>query len=107
MSFHARLLSARRHITPDRNCRIPRISFIHAAPIPDRADQPAETIMIDPNFVLLYVDNPATSATFYAELLGKQPIESSPTFAMFALDSGVKLGLWSRHTVEPAALSAE
>jgi catechol 2,3-dioxygenase-like lactoylglutathione lyase family enzyme len=57
----------------------------------------------DPNFVILYVDSPAASARFYAELLGKQPVEQSPTFAMFALDSGVMLGLWSRSTVEPAA----
>jgi catechol 2,3-dioxygenase-like lactoylglutathione lyase family enzyme len=56
----------------------------------------------DPNFVILYVDSPAASARFYAELLGKQPVEASPTFAMFALDSGVMLGLWSRQTVEPA-----
>ncbi len=59
--------------------------------------------MSDPTFILLYVDSPAASARFYATLLGKEPIESSPTFAMFALDSGVKLGLWSKHTVEPAA----
>jgi len=60
-------------------------------------------MMIDPNFILLCVDSPETSAAFYAELLGTQPLECSPTFAMFALASGVKLGLWSRHTVEPAA----
>ena len=59
--------------------------------------------MPDPNFILLYVDSPARSARFYGELLGKPPVESSPTFAMFALESGVMLGLWSRHTVEPAA----
>jgi catechol 2,3-dioxygenase-like lactoylglutathione lyase family enzyme len=59
--------------------------------------------MTDPNFVLLYVESPEKSAAFYADLLGKAPIESSPTFAMFALESGVMLGLWSRHTVEPAA----
>jgi len=59
--------------------------------------------MTDPNYVLLYVDNPAASAAFYAELLDKQPVETSPTFALFVLSSGVKLGLWSRHTVEPAA----
>lgn len=58
--------------------------------------------MTDPNFIILYVDSPATSARFYADLLDKQPIEASPTFAMFALASGVMLGLWSRHTVEPA-----
>jgi catechol 2,3-dioxygenase-like lactoylglutathione lyase family enzyme len=59
--------------------------------------------MADPNFVLLYVDSPPASATFYAGLLGRPPVESSPTFAMFALSSGVMLGLWSKHTVEPAA----
>ena len=59
--------------------------------------------MPDPNFILLYVDSPPRSARFYAELIGKPPVESSPTFAMFALESGVMLGLWSRHTVEPAA----
>jgi catechol 2,3-dioxygenase-like lactoylglutathione lyase family enzyme len=59
--------------------------------------------MADPNFIILYVDNPAASADFYTALLGKPPVESSPTFAMFALPSGVMLGLWSRHTVEPAA----
>lgn len=62
--------------------------------------------MMNPNFILLYVDNPETSAVFYAELLGSQPLESSPTFAMFALASGVKLGLWSRHTVEPKPLAS-
>ncbi len=59
--------------------------------------------MADPNFIILYVDNPAASANFYADLLGKPPVESSPTFAMFALPSGVMFGLWSSHTVEPAA----
>lgn len=59
--------------------------------------------MSDPNFVILFVDSPTASAAFYAELLGRPPVESSPTFAMFALDSGVMLGLWSRHTVQPAA----
>ena len=59
--------------------------------------------MFDPNFVLLYVDSPAASAAFYSELLGHPPVESSPTFALFALASGVMLGLWSKHTVEPAA----
>lgn len=59
--------------------------------------------MAEPNFIILYVDNPTASADFYAALLGKPPVESSPTFAMFALRSGVMLGLWSRHAVEPAA----
>ncbi|TDR82740.1 VOC family protein [Paludibacterium purpuratum] len=59
--------------------------------------------MAQPNYLLLYVDSPAQSAAFYSWLLDRQPVESSPTFALFVLDSGVKLGLWSKHTVEPAA----
>ncbi len=57
----------------------------------------------DPKCTLLYVDSPAASAAFYEELLGRAPVESSPTFAMFVLASGLRLGLWSKHTVEPAA----
>ncbi len=59
--------------------------------------------MQDPNFILLYVENPSVSAAFYRALLGKPPVEDSPTFSLFALDSGLKLGLWARPTVEPAA----
>lgn len=59
--------------------------------------------MFNPNFLLLYVDNPSTSAAFYARLLGHAPVEASATFVMFALGSGPMLGLWSKHTVEPAA----
>jgi catechol 2,3-dioxygenase-like lactoylglutathione lyase family enzyme len=62
--------------------------------------------MPSPNFILLYVDSPPLSARFYKELLGKPPVETSPTFAMFALDNGVMLGLWSRHTAEPAPVVA-
>lgn len=62
--------------------------------------------MFDAHFVLLYVDSPAASARFYAALLGREPIEESPTFAMFPLPSGLMLGLWSRHSVEPTAKAA-
>ncbi|MBY6264664.1 drug:proton antiporter [Azospirillum sp. 412522] len=55
------------------------------------------------DFVLLHVDSPAASAAFYADLLGRPPVEASPTFAMFKAGNGLMLGLWSRHTVEPAA----
>jgi catechol 2,3-dioxygenase-like lactoylglutathione lyase family enzyme len=58
------------------------------------------------SFVLLYVENPPASAAFYSDLLGRPPIETSPTFAMLPLRDGVMLGLWSRATVEPAAVSA-
>ena len=59
--------------------------------------------MSDISFVLLYVDSPPASAAFYTDLLGRPPADSSPTFAMFAMDSGLMLGLWKRDTVEPAA----
>ncbi|WP_025128803.1 VOC family protein [Pseudomonas sp. PH1b] len=59
--------------------------------------------MITHTYFLLYVDSPAVSAAFYSRLLNKSPVESSQTFALFILDSGIKLGLWSRHTVEPSA----
>ncbi|PZM11220.1 VOC family protein [Rhizobium tubonense] len=62
--------------------------------------------MFSQNFMLLYVDSPSASATFYGALLEREPVETSPTFALFALDSGLMLGLWSRHTVEPAATAA-
>ncbi len=57
--------------------------------------------MTDPNFLLLYVDNPENSASFYTGLLGRKPVEASANFAMFALGAGVMLGLWSKHTAEP------
>lgn len=59
--------------------------------------------MFDAHFILLHVESPEASARFYADLIGQPPLEQSPTFAMFALPSGARLGLWSRHTVEPAA----
>jgi predicted enzyme related to lactoylglutathione lyase len=62
--------------------------------------------MSDPNFIILYVDDAGTSSAFYADLLGKAPVEASPTFAMFHLDSGVMLGLWKRKGVEPPAIES-
>lgn len=62
--------------------------------------------MPEASFVILYVDSPERSASFYRDLLARDPVESSPTFAMFALREGLMLGLWSRHTVEPRATGA-
>lgn len=59
--------------------------------------------MIEPSLFILYVDSPLNSAEFYSRLLGKPPLDASATFAMFALDSGIKLALWSKHTVEPSS----
>jgi catechol 2,3-dioxygenase-like lactoylglutathione lyase family enzyme len=59
--------------------------------------------MLSPNFIVIYVASPERSADFYSGLLGRAPMQASPSFVLFDLDSGVKLGLWSRHEVEPAA----
>ncbi|WP_315289352.1 VOC family protein [Serratia proteamaculans] len=59
--------------------------------------------MTTPNMTLLYVDNPENSAAFYRRLLGQAPVEISPTFALFVLSNGLKLAMWSKHGVEPAA----
>lgn len=58
--------------------------------------------MVSPTYYLLHVADPTKSADFYTELFGRAPVESSPTFALFVLDGGVKVGLWSKATVEPA-----
>ena len=58
------------------------------------------------SFINLYVADPGASASFYADLLGRPPVEASPTFVMFAVSDSVMLGLWSKHTVEPAATAS-
>src|SRR6476619_3799766 len=59
-----------------------------------------------PHFVLLYVNEPHVSAAFYARLLDRQPLDSSPNFVMFELSPGLRLGLWARRDVEPAPSGA-
>ena len=59
-----------------------------------------------PHFILLYVDDPQASAAFYARLLDRQPLDSSPNFVMFELAPGLRLGLWARRDVKPALGSA-
>ena len=59
--------------------------------------------MADLNFILLYVDDVATSVGFYEKVLGRAAIESSPTFAMTAAAPGIMLGLWRRDGVAPPA----
>ena len=55
-----------------------------------------------PHFILLYVDEPQKSAAFYARLLERQPLNSSPNFVMFELSPNLRLGLWARRDVKPA-----
>ena len=58
------------------------------------------------NYILLAVTNPAMSSKFYAELLGIEPVENSPTFVLFVLPNGVKLGLWLTTEIAPAPKAA-
>jgi catechol 2,3-dioxygenase-like lactoylglutathione lyase family enzyme len=53
------------------------------------------------DFNVLYVADPAASAAFYSELLGRRPVEVSPSFAMFAFGNKAMLGLWGRDGVVP------
>jgi len=57
--------------------------------------------MTTPSMTMIYVDSPEKSAEFYRQLLGTEPVEQSPTFALFIFNNGFKLGMWSKHTVEP------
>ncbi len=60
--------------------------------------------MLTANMTIIYVPNVVKSADFYAALFDMKPVELSPTFAMFIFNSGFKLGIWSKYTVQPAAL---
>ena len=57
--------------------------------------------MTTPNMILLYVQDPAKSVDFYADILNTKPLEQSPTFAMFQMNESIVLGLWAKHAVEP------
>ena len=61
--------------------------------------------MLNPDYVLLHVDDALASARFYEDLLGAKPVEAAPTFALFVLPT-IKLGLWTRQNVEPKATAA-
>jgi len=58
------------------------------------------------NYILLAVADPARSAAFYSSLLGIKPVENSPTFVLYVLPNGIKLGLWSKGEIEPAPRTA-
>ncbi|HBT52005.1 MAG TPA: drug:proton antiporter, partial [Erwinia persicina] len=53
------------------------------------------------DFTILYVASPANSAAFYQRILNVDAVELSPTFAMFILPSGGRLGLWIASGVTP------
>ncbi|MEW5772925.1 MAG: VOC family protein [Thermodesulfobacteriota bacterium] len=62
--------------------------------------------MLKPDFLILYVADPAASAQFYQDLLGKPPVVALPMFAEFDLAGGMKLGLWAKRDAQPAPAAA-
>lgn len=62
--------------------------------------------MANLNFINLYVDDAQRSADFYANILGKKAVQSSPGFSMFTLDNGSTLAMWKRDEVDPAPEAA-
>lgn len=58
------------------------------------------------NMIAFYVNDINVSVEFYQRLLGAPPLEQSDAFAMFALPSGLLLGLWLTHTVEPKVIAS-
>ena len=58
------------------------------------------------NYLLLAVANPAKSAELYTKLLGIEPVENSPTFVLYVLPNGVKIGLWIAAEIEPKPKAA-
>ena len=59
--------------------------------------------MLEPNAVVLYVNDLLLSSAFYQSLLGKMPEETSLTFHSFKLSNGMSLGLKAKHSVVPSA----
>tara|TARA_R110002020_G_scaffold347189_2_gene560934 strand:- start:2105 stop:2476 length:372 start_codon:yes stop_codon:yes gene_type:complete len=58
------------------------------------------------NYILLAVADPAASNRFYSDLLGLEPVENSPSFVLYVLPNGIKLGLWAASAITPAPKAA-
>ena len=55
------------------------------------------------DFTLAYVADPLKSADLYAGILGFEAVDKAPTFSMFVLPNGHKLGFWLKQDVVPLA----
>lgn len=53
------------------------------------------------NYLLLAVRDPLQSAELYTKLLGREPVEKAPTFVLYVLPGGLKIGLWLADEMEP------
>lgn len=55
------------------------------------------------DMTILYVSDVAKSVAFFSTVLDHPPVEASPGFALFLAEGGLKLGLWKKQAVAPAA----
>lgn len=58
-------------------------------------------MILEPDVIVLYVNDLAITGQFYQDLLGLNPIEASPTFHSFRLSNGMSLALKTKHSVVP------
>ncbi|MDF1757075.1 MAG: VOC family protein [Legionellaceae bacterium] len=58
-------------------------------------------MILEPSFIVLYVDDLVISNQFYQDLLGINPINASTTFSIFTLSNGMNLALKAKHSVIP------
>jgi len=58
------------------------------------------------DYILLAVRDPLQSAALYAQVLGTEPVEKAPTFVLYVLGNGGKIGLWLADDVVPRAKPA-
>jgi predicted enzyme related to lactoylglutathione lyase len=58
------------------------------------------------NFTLAYVADPIRSAELYGEIFGVAAVDIAPTFAMFVLPNGNRVGFWLKGDVQPQATPA-
>jgi predicted enzyme related to lactoylglutathione lyase len=58
-------------------------------------------MLVEPNVIVLYVNNLALSSSFYQDLLEMKPEEESITFHSFKLSNGLSLALKAKHSVVP------
>lgn len=53
------------------------------------------------DYLLLAVKDPQRSAKLYDQIFGVAPVESSPSFVLYVLPTGFKVGLWAAREVQP------
>ncbi len=58
-------------------------------------------MILEPNVIVLYVNDLAIASQFYQDLLGIKPEEASITFHSFTLLNGISLALKAKHSVVP------